>query len=136
VKAILHPLANGTSYCLRLPDGRVLGQVRIEKVENEWAEGPFTATAGFEVLRPLFERETQLRHDQVILRWEQAADAIEDLGIQVIAAGQGPIPMRFRVFIEGNEAILGTELAVASSVDGLASQPGSDQPLKSEIESS
>jgi hypothetical protein len=34
----------GTNYWLRLADGRLLGQLRVERIEDSWAEGPFTPT--------------------------------------------------------------------------------------------
>lgn len=104
------PLTVGKSYCLRLPDGRALGHVRIDHHDDSWAEGPFTPTAAFEEFRELFERETRLRHEQIIPLWEQAADAIESLGIQVVAEGQEVVQPRLTVFVEGTEAILGKPL--------------------------
>src|SRR3954469_19386930 len=75
------PLSVGKNYCLRLPDGRVLGHVRIERLVDWWAEGPFTPTSAFAEYRELFERETQMRRDQIIPLWEQAVDSIEALQI-------------------------------------------------------
>lgn len=104
----MNPLSIGKNYCLRLPDGRALGHVRIERYEDCWAEGSFTPSAAFESFRELFDREARLRHDQVIPLWEQAADAIEALGIQVVEEDKGPVRSRLTVFVEGNEAIIGS----------------------------
>jgi hypothetical protein len=109
----MHPLAVGKNYCLRLSDGRALGHVRIERLEDPWAEGPFTPATAFAEFRQLFEREAELRKDQIIPLWEQAADAIEALGIQVIEEGGGSIHPGFRVFVEGDRAFVGTPLPVA-----------------------
>ena len=106
----MHPLSLGKNYCLRLPDGRALGHVRIERFEDSWAEGPWTPGPAFEQFRELFEREAELRHDQVIPLWEQAADAIAALDIQVIEDGEKVVHPPLRVFVEGNEAILGPPL--------------------------
>jgi hypothetical protein len=104
------PLTVGKNYCLRLPDGRALGHVRIERIEDPWAEGAFTQAPAFEEYRELFDREVQFRHDQIIPLWEQVADMIEALGIQVIAEEDNTLQPRLRVFLEGNEAILGAPL--------------------------
>jgi hypothetical protein len=101
-------LSVGGTYALRLPDGRALGQVRVERVADGWVEGPFTPTPAFEDYRALFEREAQLRYDQVIPLWEELADAIEALRIDVVEEGGERVHPRLRVFIEGDEAILGT----------------------------
>ncbi len=106
----MDPLSVGKSYCLGLPDGRALGHVRIERLEDSWAEGPFQPAPAFEEFRELFKREAQLRHDQVIPLWERAADAIAALQIEVVEEGKDTTCPRLRVFVEGNEAILGTEL--------------------------
>jgi hypothetical protein len=102
----------GKNYCLRLPDGRALGHVRIARIIDSWAEGPFTPSADFAEFRELFERETQLRHEQIVPLWEQAADAIAALDIQVTEEGKGPILSHLRIYVEGNEAILGAPLPV------------------------
>ncbi len=103
----MESLVLGKDYCLRLPDGRALGHVHIERLVDSWAEGPFTPAASFEEVRELFEREARLRHEQIIPLWEKAADAIEALGIRVIEEGEDPVHLHLRVFVEGNEAILG-----------------------------
>jgi len=103
-------LSLGKRYCLRLPDGRSLGHLRIERLVDSWAEGPFRPEAAFEEFRDLFEREAQLRHDQVIPLWEEVTDAIEGLGIQVVEEGQGAVQPRMRIFVEGGDAILGPPL--------------------------
>lgn len=109
----MHPLTVGKHYCLRLPNGRPLGHVVIQQVEDSWAEGPFVPTADFEEFRNLFERECRLRHDQIIPLWEETADAIEALGIEVFEE-QGHAPHQgLRVFVEGDEAIIGTRQVLA-----------------------
>jgi hypothetical protein len=108
----MHALVIGNHYCLRLPDGRALGHVRVERLVDSWAEGPFTPAALFEEFRDLFAREAQLRHDQIIPLWEEVADTIEALGIQVVEEGKGPVQPRLRVFVENNEAILGPPLVL------------------------
>jgi hypothetical protein len=105
-----HPLTIGKGYCLRLPDGRPLGHVRIERLEDSWAEGPFQPAPAFEHFRELFEREAQLRHDQIIPMWEEASGAIEALGIQVLEDGKGLLPGRMRIFVEGADAIVAPAL--------------------------
>lgn len=108
-----HPLSVGKTYCLRLPDGRALGHVRVQMVEDCWAEGPFTPAPAFAEFQELFERADQLARDQVIPLWEQAADAIDALGIQVIEEhGRAP-HTGLRVFIAGDEASIGTPLCVS-----------------------
>jgi len=52
-------------------------------------------------------------HDQVIPLWEKAADDIDALAIEVVEEGQGVVQPRMRVFVEGDEAILGPSLPVA-----------------------
>lgn len=103
------PLVTGKNYCLRLPDGRILGHLRAERRVEDWIEGPFTASPGFEEFRALFNREAELRHDQVIPLWEEAADAIEALNIQVLEEA-GVAHPRLRIFVEGSEAIIGPAL--------------------------
>jgi hypothetical protein len=103
----MHPLKVGRRYCLRVPGGCALGHVFIKQMEDGWAEGPFTPTPDFEPFRELFERESRLRRDQVIPLWEETADAIEALGIEVL---EEPTPVShrgLRVFVEGNEATIG-----------------------------
>jgi hypothetical protein len=97
----------GKEYCLRLPDGRALGHVRIERLEDLWAEGPFRPAPAFEEFRDLFRREAELRKDQIIPLWEEAAAAIAALGIQVVEGDHRSLPPGMRVFVEGDEAILG-----------------------------
>jgi len=97
---------------LRLPDGRALGHVRVARLVNSWAEGPFTPLTDFEEFREIFEREARLRHEQIIPLWEQAADAIEALGIQIIEEGKGAVLPHLRIYVEGNEAILGAPLMI------------------------
>ena len=99
-----NPLSVGKSYRLLLPDGRALGRVTIERIVDEWAEGPFTAAPSFQEYRELFEREARMRHDQVIPLWEQAADAIEALQIEVAEEGQDIVHLGMRVFVEASEA--------------------------------
>src|SRR5262249_37631991 len=90
-----------------LPDGRSLGHVRIERTEDGWAEGPWTPAADFAPYRELFEREAQLRRDQVIPLWEQVADAIESLGIEVLEGGDKTALHGLRIAVESGDAILG-----------------------------
>ncbi len=108
-----HPLAVGKAYCLRLPDGRALGHVRVQTVEDSWAEGPFIPAPAFAEFRELFERADQLARDQIIPLWEQAADAIDALHIQVLEEHGGASHAGLRVFIAGNEASIGTPLCVS-----------------------
>jgi hypothetical protein len=108
-----HPLAVGKTYCLRLPDGRTLGHVQVQSVEDCWAEGPFTPEPAFAEFRELFERADQLARDQILPLWEQAADAIDALHIQVIGEHGGPLHTGLRVFLAGNEASIGTPLCVS-----------------------
>lgn len=108
----MHPLAVGKNYCLRLPDGRVLGHVRVERIEDFWAEGPFIAAPSFKEFRRLFEREAQMRNDQIIPLWEEAVDAIEALNIQVVEEGGEVSHAHLRVFVEGDEAFIGPPLPV------------------------
>ena len=68
-----------------------------------------TSTPG---VSKIFESEARLRHQQIIPLWEQAADAIDALGIQVIEEGKGPMPSDVRIYLEGNEAILGAPLTI------------------------
>jgi hypothetical protein len=106
----MSPLTLGKKYCLRLPDGRALGHVHIERFEDSWAEGAWAPAPAYDAYRSLFEREAQLRNDQVIPLWEEAADAIEALGIQVIDDSANVAIPRLRIFVEGNEAIIGPPL--------------------------
>src|SRR5713226_6996398 len=92
-------LTVGKEYCLRLPDGRALGHVHIERLVDSWAEGPFRPAKPFEEFRELFEREARLRHQQIIPLWEEVADQIEGLQIQVFEDGVGLVPERLRVFV-------------------------------------
>jgi len=105
----MNPLAIGKSYVLRLPDCRILGRVHIHRVEEDWAEGSFTEDKAFADLRPLFEEEAELRTDQIIPLWENAADRIESLRIQIVADG-GQVYSGMRIFIEGKEAFLSLPL--------------------------
>jgi hypothetical protein len=108
-----HPLSVGKTYCLRLPDGRVLGRVRIERLEDSWAEGPFVPTPAFAEFRELFERADELARDHIIPLWEKAADAIDALRIEVVEEqGEGG-HSGLRVFIAENEASIGTPLCVS-----------------------
>jgi hypothetical protein len=106
-----HVLTVGERYCIRLPDGRALGHVYLERREDIWVEGPFTPTPAFEEYRALFEREAQLRHDQAISTWDEVADEIDALKIMVIADDDRTVLSGFRFFVEGNEAILGPPLS-------------------------
>lgn len=81
----MNPLTIGKSYLLRLPDQRILGRVRILKVEEDWAEGAFAEDDAF------------------------AEDRIESLRIQVVDEDEKVHP-QLRVFIEGEEAFLGLPL--------------------------
>jgi hypothetical protein len=107
-----HPLSVGKTYCLRLPDGRVLGRVRIERIEDPWAEGPFVPAAGFAEFRQMFERADQLARDQIIPLWEEAADAIDALRIQVVEEPGGTRHTGLRVFVSGGEASIAPALCV------------------------
>jgi hypothetical protein len=107
-----HPRAVGKTYCLRLPDGRALGHVRIERLEDPWAEGPFVPAPAFAEFRQLFERADELAKDQIIPLWEEAADAIDALRIQVVEDRGGARHSGLRVFIAGNEASIGPPLCV------------------------
>jgi hypothetical protein len=109
----MNALILGTNYCLRLPDGRALGHVRLEKKVDDWLEGPFSPTPIFEQFRPLFEREADLRHQQVIPLWEEAMDAIAAMQIEVVAEGETHPHAHLRVFVEGNDVILGDPLTKA-----------------------
>jgi len=108
-----HPLSVGMTYCLRMPDGRALGHVRIHQIEDSWAEGPFIPGPAFAEVRELFERADELARDQIIPLWEQAADAIEALHIQVVEEHAGARHAGLRVFVAGNEASIGTPLCVS-----------------------
>lgn len=107
-----HPLSAGKTYCLRLSDGRALGHVRIQQVEDCWAEGSFTPAPAFAEFRELFERADQRARDQLIPLWEAAADAIDALNIQVIEEHSGVPHTGLRVFVVGEEASIGTPLRV------------------------
>jgi hypothetical protein len=105
----MNPLTIGKRYILQLPDSRTVGRVRIVKMQDDWAEGPFEAEEAFAELRPLFEEEAELRNDQIIPLWEQAADRIESLRIQVVGE-DGQAHPHLRIFIEGDEAFLSLPL--------------------------
>src|SRR5262245_21674177 len=109
---MMNPLGIGKEYRLRLPDGRSLGRVRIARIEDDWAEGPFVAETAFSEFRELFEQEANLRKDQVIPVWEKAADQIEALRIQVIGE-DGVVHPRLRVFVEGSEVFLAPPVPVS-----------------------
>jgi hypothetical protein len=87
--------------------------MRIERLVDSWAEGPFHPAAAFDEFRQLFEREVRLRYDQIIPLWEEVADTIEGLGIEVLEEEEGAVHTGLRVFVEGNEAILGPPLQTA-----------------------
>jgi hypothetical protein len=74
-------------------------------VEDGWAEGPLVPEEPFGEFRELFAQEASLRNDQIIPLWEEVADRIAALGIQVMG-DDGVVHPRLRVFVEGNEAIL------------------------------
>jgi hypothetical protein len=93
-----------------LSDGRPLGHLRAQQVEGEWAEGIFCPTPAFEVVRHLFEREAELARDQIIPLWEEAADAVDALQIQVVEEGTQQSFSRVRFHLEGNELFIGAEL--------------------------
>jgi hypothetical protein len=103
----MNSIAIGKNYCLRLPDGRALGHVRIERTKDSWAEGPFTPSPNFDEFRELFEREAHLRHQQIIPLWEGAVAALEALQIQVVEEGKGAFLKQMQVYVEGNEAFIG-----------------------------
>lgn len=105
----MNPLTIGKNYSLRLSDSRILGRVHIVKIEDDWAEGSFTEEEVFTELRPLFEEEAELRNDQIIPLWENAANRIESLRIQVVGE-DGQVYSRMRIFIEGKEAFLSLPL--------------------------
>jgi hypothetical protein len=105
----MDPIVVGKNYCLRLPDGRALGHVRIDRKDDAWAEGAFSPSSSFAEFRELFDREAHLRHQQIIPLWEKAVDALDALGIQVVEEGKGVLPQRLRVYVEGNEAFIGNE---------------------------
>ncbi len=73
----------GRRFGARLKDGRLLGHVQVLGTDDPWLEGTFVPSPAFEELRDLFERETSLANDQIITLWEEAAAAIEALGIQL-----------------------------------------------------
>lgn len=108
-----NPLSIGKYYCLRLPDGRPLGHVHVQRFEDGWAEGPFTAAPAFAEYRELFDRADQLARDQMIPQWEAAADEIEALHIQVVeengVGGHGG----FRIYVVGDQASIGAPLCVS-----------------------
>jgi len=106
---IMDAIAIGKNYCLRLPDGRALGHVRIDRKDDTWAEGHFSPAPSFAEFRELFDREAHLRHQQIIPLWEKAVDALDALGIQVVEEGKGLLFHKLRVYVEGNEAFIGTE---------------------------
>ncbi len=103
-------LTLGKTYCLRLPDGRALGHVRLERQDAQWLEGPFTPTPIFEEFRPLFEREAEMRRQQIIPLWEEAMAAIESMRIDVVPEGDTTAYSHLRIFVEGNDAILAAPL--------------------------
>ena len=105
----MNPLTIGKHYVLQLPNSRILGRVRIVKMEDDWAEGPFEEGEAFAELRPVFEEEAELRNDQIIPLWEKAADRIESLRIQVVGE-DGQTHSHLRIFIEGDEAFLSLPL--------------------------
>jgi len=109
----IHPLSVGKTYCLRLRDGRALGCVRIERLEDSWAEGPFAPSPAFAEFRELFDRADELARDQIIPLWEEAADAIDALRIEVVEEQGGACHCGLRVFIAANEASIGTPLCVS-----------------------
>jgi hypothetical protein len=108
-----HPLLVGKTYCLRLRDGRALGCVHIERLEDSWAEGPFSPVPSFAEFRSLFERADELARDQIIPLWEQAADAIDALHIDLVDEHAGTSHSGLRVFIAENEASIGIPLCVS-----------------------
>src|SRR5262245_34213018 len=99
----MYSLTVGETYCLRLPDGRPLGHVRIDRLVDSWMEGPFSPAPAFAEVRDLFAREAELRHDQAIPLWEEAADAIDALGVLVVSEKEGRQFAGMRLFVEGNE---------------------------------
>jgi hypothetical protein len=108
-----HPLSVGKTYCLRLPDGRALGHVRIQRVDDPWAEGPFAPAPAFAEFRELFERADELARDQIIPLWEETADAIEALHIEVVEDQGGDHYTGLRVFVAGGEASIAPPLYVS-----------------------
>jgi len=108
-----HPLSIGKTYCLRLADGRALGHVCVQRVEDSWAEGPFTPAPAYTEFRGLFDRADELARDQIIPLWEEAADAIDALHIEVVEEQGGTHHNGLRVFVAGNDASIGTPLCVS-----------------------
>ena len=108
-----HPLSIGKTYCLHLPDGRALGHVRIERLDDPWAEGPFRAAPAFAEFRALFERADELPRGQVIPLWEEAADALEALQIQVVEEEGGARHGGLRVFVVGDQACIAPPLRLS-----------------------
>jgi hypothetical protein len=109
----MHSLSVGKNYCLRLVDGRPLGHVHITEKDEWWASGPFKPAPTFEEFRGLFEKEAEYRNDQIIPLWEETAEAIAALQIQVVAEGEPEAFSGLRVFVDGNEAFLGSPLPVS-----------------------
>ena len=63
--------------------------------------------------RELFDRADELARDQIIPLWEQVADAIDALHIQVVEEQGGTRHTGLRIFVVGNEASIGTPLCVS-----------------------
>jgi hypothetical protein len=112
-RATKHPLTIGRTYHLLVSDRRALGHVRIQRVEDSWAEGTFTPAPAFAEFREVFERADRLAREQIIPLWEEAADAIDALHLQVIEEHGGAPHTGLRIFIAGNEASIGTPLCVS-----------------------
>jgi hypothetical protein len=105
----MNPFIVGKQYSLRLTDGALLGRVQVERLADGWAEGQFHPGEAFPRLHALFEEESQLRRDQVIPLWEEAADRIEALQIEAVGA-DGDVHAPVRVYIERGEAFLAPPL--------------------------
>lgn len=96
--------AVGDEVAERVPVRRgpeLLGWVRLTDQDNFWTIGVFEPAAGFELYRPLFERELELwrRVDEASDadycaasdEWHDALERINDLGLSV---GEPGVPVR------------------------------------------
>jgi hypothetical protein len=73
----------------------LLGWVRVTGQDGYWTLGAFEPAAGFELYRPLFERERELsrRVDDAsdADAWHEALERINELGLSV---GEPGVPAR------------------------------------------
>jgi hypothetical protein len=83
---------------------QLLGTLTHTTSDMFWHDGTFDATAAFEQVRPMFDRERELLEADRMDEWEGAWREIAALGLRLVTVAGRPEITEFLLHVDGSQA--------------------------------